>query len=257
MTKIALLDSDIIAYRAAVLTEDVTEAMAVELADRITDTWVDGAGCDGYVACLSIGSSFRRNAWPLYKSNRKDKVRPQHLSAVMNHLKAGNACWHPGLEADDVMGILATHPDSLDELCIVTIDKDLDQVPGLHHNPDKETRYTVSPDDGHLYKWRQVLSGDPTDFYPGIPGIGVKKAAAILDEVCEGDREDVVKEMYNTKELEPAYYQQMVVCATILTYKETITCDLLSLGLTEAGTLLAFLESIKSYAGQKKADTSV
>ena len=45
MTKIALLDSDIIAYRAAVLTEDVTEAMAIELADRITDTWVDGAGC--------------------------------------------------------------------------------------------------------------------------------------------------------------------------------------------------------------------
>ncbi len=245
--RIALLDSDIIAYRAAVLNESAPLTDAIDLAKRMTDAWTNMAGCDGYVSCFTTGPSFRAEAWPPYKAKRREKERPQHLSDILKEMKGWNACWHTGYEADDVLGILATYPQTVDEVVIVSVDKDLDQIPGQHCNPDKETIYTVSDDDADMYRWMQVLSGDSTDNYPGVPFVGTKKAQRILEFAEAGCREQVVSAFFESKELGHTFFP-MVVCATLLTYKKGLTCEQSLQDSTEAGTLRDFLQSLKQYS---------
>jgi DNA polymerase-1 len=89
----------------------------------------------------------------------------------------------PTLEADDVLGILATstHVD-YGERIIVTSDKDLLQIPGKHYNPRNGKSATVTESAGDYFFLTQVLTGDPTDGFPGIKGVGPKKAEKILLE---------------------------------------------------------------------------
>lgn len=249
MIKTALIDSDIVAWRAAILaeTEDLDEVM--NLVRRIHHSWTDMAGCDGYVCCLSHGPPIRRAYWPDYKMNRKDRPKPRHLHDVMTELKATeNSAYHEGWEADDVLGFLGTHPDA-EDVVIVSVDKDLDQIPGMHCNPDKEIIYEVSDDDADMYRWMQVLSGDSTDGYPGIPKIGQVKARRILEDVQHGDRQRVVEETYVAKDLTLDMCARMTGCATIITYSKEIQCALLSPDSTADSTLPRFLRSLMQSDG--------
>jgi DNA polymerase-1 len=244
--RIALTDSDIVAYRAAILTEDQDEADAIDLIDRMHDYWQDSANADMFVPCLSVGKSFRTAWWPEYKSNRKDKPKPRHLSAAYAHIKSNPRCmWHTGWEADDVLGCLGTTDVPDLETVIVTIDKDLDQIPGHHCNPDKELCYTVDADDADMYTWMQVLSGDSTDNYPGIPRVGQEKARKLLIDVSHGDREGVVKAVYTDRGFDDSYYAAMLHCAVIIKNTEEVECGLLSPDSNVESTLVPFLLSLK------------
>lgn len=246
--KVALIDSDIVAYRSAVLTEDLDTPDALDLCERMHDTWMDAAKCDIYVPCLTTSPSFRKAQWPPYKENRKDKPKPKHLASVVEFIKTkSNVLWHTGWEADDILGYVHTTDTGFNTV-IVTIDKDLDQIQGAHCNPDKETCYDVDPDDADLYKWMQVLSGDSTDNYPGIPRVGQEKARKILLDVSSGDRESVVKQVYKDKGFDDSYYNSMFCCATIVKHNEVIECELLSQDLSVASTLVPFLQSLKQCA---------
>src|SRR5690606_12264806 len=65
------------------------------------------------------------------------------------------------------------------EKVIVSEDKDLHTVPGLHFNPakDSKVRYVSTLDADRLFLY-QTLVGDPVDGYPGAPRIGPKSAYA-------------------------------------------------------------------------------
>ena len=90
----------------------------------------------------------------------------------------------PTLEADDVMGIMATEPKKKNRV-IVTIDKDLGTVPGVHFNPDKDAQVRVITEvEANYAHMMQTLCGDATDGYAGCPGVGPKKAEAILASGC-------------------------------------------------------------------------
>lgn len=248
--RIGLLDSDVIAYRSSILTEDIFEEDAIELCKRMHDNWIDMSDSDVCVPCLTHGTSFRREWWPDYKAQRRDKPRPRHLSAVMAYIKTmPNVVYHNSWEADDVIGFLHTMPHG-QETIVVTVDKDLDQLPGLHCNPDKEIRYVVSEDDADLYRWLQILTGDPTDNYPGIPRVGPVKAHKILEDVETGDRESVVTEAYASKGLDQDYLFKMIQCATILSYTQELACRMLSSPDSNGdGTLTATLLSLTRSAG--------
>lgn len=86
----------------------------------------------------------------------------------------------PDLEADDVLGIMATN-GKVENPIVVSTDKDLRQIPGMHCVPGADPEIlTVSHGEG-LYRWAtQWLTGDSTDNYGGIRGIGPKKAERIL-----------------------------------------------------------------------------
>jgi DNA polymerase-1 len=98
----------------------------------------------------------------------------------------------PELEADDALGIYATkHPGN----CIVSPDKDMKQIPGKLYNLDEE--FTITKEAGAKWHLIQSLAGDQTDGYPGVPGIGVKRAEALFK-----------KEGYSWKTVVGAFYEK-------------------------------------------------
>jgi len=66
---------------------------------------------------------------------------------------------------------------------MVSIDKDLRTVAGLHYNPNypEDGIVEVTEDEAHYNHMYQTLCGDSTDGYKGCPSIGPKTAAKILD----------------------------------------------------------------------------
>lgn len=126
---------------------------------------------------------FRHDILPTYKGNRKD-APPLVLRDLKEWSKGEwDSRTKEGLEADDVLGIFATHPKLIKgDKIIVSHDKDMQQIPGLHLSaayPD-EGIFRVRPEFAERFLWEQVLVGDATDNYPGCPGIGPKKADALL-----------------------------------------------------------------------------
>jgi DNA polymerase-1 len=90
----------------------------------------------------------------------------------------------PTLEGDDVLGIFATHPKLVEtDTVIVTIDKDLQTIPGWIWDTGRMEEAThislVQANYNHMF---QTLTGDSTDGYKGCPGVGPVNAARILDE---------------------------------------------------------------------------
>jgi DNA polymerase-1 len=121
----------------------------------------------------------------VYKGNRDKTHRPFHYEEIKNYIKGWWDCAvSRNCEADDLIGIMAAQADiQSKDTCIVSIDKDLDQIPGWHYNPDKKVFYTQSHDDAILYFYEQCLSGDPTDNIPGCYKVGNVKARGIVTEL--------------------------------------------------------------------------
>jgi DNA polymerase-1 len=102
------------------------------------------------------------------------------IQRVFSELSAGRVdC----LEADDLMGIMATQ-GRVENPIIVSEDKDLLTIPGLLWR--QETLHTIEEHEADQNWLRQTLSGDPTDGYPGCPGIGAVKAEKYVQRGWEG-----------------------------------------------------------------------
>ena len=99
-----------------------------------------------------------------------------------------------GLEADDSLGIDATMY-ALEQPILVSPDKDMLQIPGIYWDMRGDVQ-EITKEQGDRWHLIQALAGDPTDGYPGCPGIGVKRAADLVDKhdfpweaVCQAYRE--------------------------------------------------------------------
>ena len=188
---VALIDGDIIAYKAAFVSTDTFEdqeifdPLAVKInVEMMVKEWSQLAkGIP--IICLSDDDHryFRHTVYPAYKGNRSDKEKPKALSCAYDCLKENfNFVQYEGLEADDVMGVLAGSTELSDPV-IVSIDKDMLTIPGKVLNPNKMRRpVRVSKPAADRLMLKQALMGDSTDGYPGVPGIGPVKADKILNE---------------------------------------------------------------------------
>jgi hypothetical protein len=120
-----------------------------------------------------------------YKGNRKDAWRPTYEKEIKDYIvRRWRGTVTEGQEADDAMGI-AQCEVSFGQSCIVTNDKDLDMIPGLHYNFVTDERYVVDEQTAAWVFWRQMLTGDSTDNILGIPGIGEKKSYDLLAEIWD------------------------------------------------------------------------
>ncbi len=119
--------------------------------------------------------NFRKKIMPEYKGHRNRK-KPCGYKRVINALKLEyEVIIMPELEADDAMGIYATaNPGNI----VVSPDKDMRQIPGQLYNMDESI--TITDEGGAAWHLIQCLSGDQTDGYGGVPGIGVKRAEALF-----------------------------------------------------------------------------
>lgn len=136
---------------------------------------------DASVITLSKGTTFRHDLYAGYKKGRSRK--PVGTNEVKRWLiEEHGAKYKPGIEADDVMGILATNPRIIKgEKIIVSQDKDMLTIPGLIYRNGEVV--TVTPEEAHINFLTQTLTGDTTDGYPGCPGMGPVTAAAALQNV--------------------------------------------------------------------------
>jgi hypothetical protein len=131
---------------------------------------------------LSSGKTFRHElaVTKPYKGNRDDSHRPTHEEAIRHHIiKKWETEVCDGIEADDAMGIAQC--TSAEETCIITLDKDLDMIPGLHYNFVQDIHYDVNKETAWKTFCVQLLTGDSTDNIPGLKGVGTVKANKMLD----------------------------------------------------------------------------
>ncbi len=126
---------------------------------------------------FSDSVNFRKKILSDYKGHRNRK-KPCGYKRVINKLKESyEVIIMPTLEADDSMGVYSTqNPGNI----IVSPDKDMKQIPGELYNLDE--RFTVTPERGAAWHLIQSISGDQTDGYGGVPGIGVKRAEALFKD---------------------------------------------------------------------------
>lgn len=195
MVRTLLIDSDIVAYKVAAHGEDtydfdgdgdlavhLDEQSALRKCDQVINEYADQLKTDRVVICLSDpNGNFRKELWPQYKANRIGARKPTLLFAMKEYMRDQWPSYiRPRLEADDVMGILATHPTLImGEKVIVSEDKDMQCIPGLLFNPRKdEDVREISPLDADRYFLWQAIVGDTADGYPGAYRIGPKSAFA-------------------------------------------------------------------------------
>lgn len=145
------------------------------------------------------GPSWRHELWPPYKADRPPMPADlaQLLPGIQQQLgEAGApAVTVAGFEADDVLASIAvrvaTHGG---EAVILSTDQSLCQVlqPGIrvydhfaHRDLDAEfvrQRSGVTPHQLALWK---ALAGDASMGYPGVPGVGPKRAATLIQDFGE------------------------------------------------------------------------
>jgi DNA polymerase-1 len=197
----ALIDGDPLAYRASFGTVEVTDwgdgvitkLVDPEAAEDALDALVEQVLRDVDATSFEIAISdqednFRWRVHPSYKRNRNPEDRPELLPHMRERLlKVYKAKLKPSLEADDVLGIMATHPRwaTDGDRVICSIDKDLKQIPGLYYNMRSGFPEAITEVDGDLFFLTQVLMGDRVDGYTGIPGVGPAKAAKILQAALD------------------------------------------------------------------------
>jgi hypothetical protein len=100
-----------------------------------------------------------------YKGNRKKNTRPIFYNSIKKYIQySWNWEEKEGFEADDLLSINQYQNNNS---IIVTQDKDLSMVPGLHFNPITNNTFSISPIEGCVNFYTQLLTGDPTDNIPG------------------------------------------------------------------------------------------
>ena len=188
-----LIDADFIVYKACAAAEteidwgDDTILVTSSFNDAYTATKRELTKLQdqfGSFATLilffSDSINFRKKILADYKGHRYRK-KPCGYKRVINKLKTEfELVLMPTLEADDAMGIYATkHPGNM----IVSPDKDMKQIPGKLYNLNET--FTVTLEEGATWHLTQTLSGDQTDGYGGVPGIGIKRAETLFkDKGC-------------------------------------------------------------------------
>lgn len=200
-----LIDGDIVAYRCAYKSRDDRAEYAAHsagsyLSDLISDLYILIEDEPEYRVFLTGKGNFRHEyaVTAGYKENRKDKEKPEHLAVIRQYLiDEWEAVVSDEEEADDLIAIAATQQPSI----IVSIDKDFNQVPGKHFNPNTGKLYDVSEEDAVKFLYEQILTGDRADNIMGIKGVGpVKAKKALADCVTERQMYDVCVEMYGDEE---------------------------------------------------------
>lgn len=236
-----LVDADVLVYQASNSVQRVIEwepgmftihgdlGQAKEIVDRKLAFICSALKADKLVLALSDYSDpWRKHVMPEIKANRSNVPKPVLLHPLREYLHERYTTYQrPTLEGDDVLGILGTHPTLMPgQKIIVTLDKDLKGVPGFHANLKEleekgedaiQEINEAQADHFHLY---QALAGDPSDGYPGCPGVGPKRAEKILSGLAGADAWAAIVAAYQKAGLGEEVALQNARVARICRYRD-------------------------------------
>ncbi len=233
MSRKLLIDGDIYAYQTAFSCQDKaifedTISLTVnttEMKKKFKSKMASLVTRLGYpIAYLCFSGPtkdcFRKDILPTYKENRKSVEKPIGHSWLVDWIEKEYPKMFrkvERLEADDLMGIIATKSGS--DFVIVSEDKDMQTIPGYWYNPRKDETFYIT--DGNAFHMLQTLEGDLVDNYKGCPGIGPKKAEKILKE-CDNAQErwEAVVDAYGQAGLEEVDALVQARCARILHWSD-------------------------------------
>jgi 5'-3' exonuclease len=204
-----LIDADYIVYKCCAATEteiDFGEDLIVvtsrfseayEYVERELYNIASDLGCfDDSILFFSDSVNFRKSIDPAYKGHRNRK-KPCGYKRAINKLKEEyHVVIMPTLEADDALGIYATKETGH---IICSPDKDMRQIPGQLFDLTQEV-VEITPEMGDRWHLIQAMAGDQTDGYAGIPGIGIKRAEALLE--ANGATWQTVVDAFAAKDLD-------------------------------------------------------
>ena len=223
MPRTVIIDGDVVVYKVAeavadnfdVATDEQDDFIyrnigwaSKERANEVLDTMINDICSDckaqnAYICLSDMNSNFRKNINPLYKSNRR-AIKPILYEYLRNYmLNSGYKVYErPSLEADDVIGILATSTKIIKgDKVVWSLDKDFKTIPCKFHRAsvkgDDESKI-ISEAEADWWFMYQTLIGDTVDGYSGCKGIGDKTARKILGGVGEYSLEEMWQKVVNT-----------------------------------------------------------
>ena len=156
------------------------------------------------IVCADGGSSYRKEIFPEYKANRKERFADQteqeakefemfmaEFSDTLTLIRQKYPVFHfRGVEADDIAAYI-TKEIEYDECWLISSDKDWDLLIN-----DKVSRFsTVTRKETTVHNWDEhydfeiedfisykCLTGDKGDNVPGVPGVGPKRAVQLMEQ---------------------------------------------------------------------------
>jgi DNA polymerase-1 len=207
-----LIDADYFWYRAASSAEEEHEYNAdltvivgdfkrgKQIVEHELTKLRQRFNSDDILLFFTDRTNFRKTIDPSYKGNRTKRKPCGYLKLKNWGIDTYPSLVYPHLEADDVLGIIATN-GSVKDFVLISPDKDMAQIPCRIY--DLKDEYTQTPEKAHRLLYKQCLTGDSTDGYKGCAGVGPKRADQILDK-AKGNYWQAVVEAFEEAEMTEA-----------------------------------------------------
>ena len=156
------------------------------------------------IVCADGGSSYRKEIYPEYKANRKERFAEQteqeakefemfmaEFSDTLTLIRKKYPVFHfKGVEADDIAAYI-TQNIKYDDCWLISSDRDWDLLIS-----DTVSRFsTVTRKETTVHNWDEhydfeiedyisfkCLTGDKGDNVPGVPGVGPKRAVQLMEQ---------------------------------------------------------------------------
>ena len=204
-----LIDADYIVYKCCaaceteidygddviVVTSKFSEALAA--VERDLYNIANDLGCfDDSILFFSDSINFRKSLAPDYKGHRNRKKPCGYKRVIKALQETFPVVIIPTLEADDALGIYATKEEGH---IICSPDKDMRQIPGQLYDFNDGV-IDITKEEGDRWHLIQTMAGDQTDGYSGVPGIGIKRADALLEK--HGSNWQTVVDAFAEKDLD-------------------------------------------------------
>ncbi len=228
--------------------------------------------------------TFRNELYPEYKANRS--APPEDLIPQFGLIRKATEAFNlpciekAGFEADDLIATYARQAEAVGaDVTIISSDKDLMQLvtKSVHMYDAMKDRQISIPE--VVEKWGvppekmidlQAMTGDSTDNVPGIPGIGPKTAAQLLEEYGDLDtllaRAEEIKQNKRRENI-IANKEQALLSRVLVTLKTDTPLDVpledLVLHPQDGPKLIAFLKAMefttltRRVAGATETDADV
>ncbi len=210
-----LIDGDIYIYRACASSEKVINfdgdncfllgslSEAKEIFVSEMSGFLEKFNTSQYIIALSDKDNFRKSILPSYKANRKNKPKPMQYNFLREWVEQEyKTMCRPGLEGDDVLGILATSPTIISNpnKIIISLDKDMKTLPAKYYDSFNDERKRITEQEANYNHMLQTLIGDTADNYKGLPGVGKVGAEKIINQdMSYIDMWQAVVEAYKSK----------------------------------------------------------